>query len=139
MRAIRTVYAGLAVLAGVVLSGSIAYAHHGSASYKTSATIILKHVIVTQFLWANPHSMLLFDSRDAQGNVEHWAGETGGPAALRPLGWNKFSVRPGDVITVELYPSKFDRDLGRVETIVLEDGTILKNSPRTDRGDGSLY
>lgn len=139
MRAFRTFCAMTAALGGIFASGGVASAHHGSASYKTGDAIVLRHAMVTQFLWANPHSMLLFDVKHENGNVSHWTGEAGGPAAIRALGWNKNSVRPGDVITVQLYPSKFENAVGRVDTIVLADGTTLKNSPRTDRGDISRY
>ena len=117
----------------------LAFAHHGSASYKTDKVIILKQATVTKFVWANPHAMLLFDVKDNRGNVSHWAGEAGSPSAVRTLGWNKFSVRAGDIITVHLYPSKFESNVGRLEKIVLADGTTLKDSPRGDRGELSRY
>jgi hypothetical protein len=139
MRAFRTACAMLAVLVGILAFGGGVSAHHGSASYKTGDVVVLRHATVTQFVWANPHSMLLFDVKDESGNVSHWAGEAGSPAAIRALGWNRNSVRPGDVVTVQLYPSKFENAVGRVETVVLADGTTLKNSPRTDRGDISRY
>jgi hypothetical protein len=139
MRASPTLCAMLAVLDGLLSAGAVVSAHHGSASYKTGDVIVLRRATVTQFLWANPHSMLLFDVKDENGNVSHWAGEAGSPSAIRALGWNKNSVKPGDVITVQLYPSKFENAVGRVDIIVLADGTTLKNSPRTDRGDISRY
>jgi hypothetical protein len=83
--------------------------------------------------------MVLFDVKDDKGNVSHWAGEAGSPAAVRVLGWNKNSVQAGDVITVHLYLSKFESNVGRLEKIVLADGTTLKDSPRGDRGVLSRY
>jgi uncharacterized protein DUF6152 len=139
MRVVRTFCAVLAGCCSLLFFARVTAAHHGSASYKTNQIIAWRQATVTQFRWANPHSMLLFDVKDDKGSVAHWAAEAGSPAAIRPLGWNKNSVRPGDVITVELYPSKFESDVGRLDTIVLADGTILKNSPRTDRGDISRY
>ena len=114
-------------------------AHHGSASYKTDKIVVLKKATVTKYVWANPHTMLLFDVKDDQGNLAHWAGEAGSPAAVRLLGWTKISLQPGDVITVQLYPSKFEGNVGRVEKIVLANGTTLKDSPRGDRGVLSKY
>jgi hypothetical protein len=128
-----------ALLAALLIVGGVAFAHHGSAEYKTDKLVVLKQATVTRFLWANPHSLVLFDVKNDNGNVMHWAGEAGSPAAIRLLGWNKNSLRPGDVITVELYPAKFDNAVGRLEKIVLADGTTLMNSPRTDRGDISRY
>jgi hypothetical protein len=115
------------------------FAHHGSASYKTDKVIIMEQAMVTKFVWANPHAMLLFDVKDDRGGVSHWAGEAGSPSAIRPLGWNKNSLQPGDVITVHLYPSKFESHVGRLDKIVLADGTTLKDNPREDRGESSRY
>jgi len=81
----------------------------------------------------------MFDAKDDKGNISHWAGEAGSPAAVRSLGWNKNSLHPGDVITVQLYPSKFERRVGRLDKIVLADGTTLKDSPRSDLGVLSRY
>lgn len=114
-------------------------AHHGSASYRTDQPVVLRQATVTKFLWANPHAMLLFDVKDDKGNVLHWAGEAGSPSAIRSLGWTKNSLQPGDVITVQLYPSKFETRVGRVDTVMLADGATLKNSPRGDQGVISKY
>jgi uncharacterized protein DUF6152 len=139
MRAICPACRFLALLVVVLVLCGAAFAHHGSASYKADKVIVLKDATVTKFLWANPHAMVLFDVKNEHGNIAHWAGEAGSPAAIRPLGWNKNSVRPGDVITIELFPSKFESDVGRVVQIVFADGTTLINSPRTDRGEISRY
>jgi hypothetical protein len=109
-------------------------AHHGSAAYKTDAVVVLKEATVTRFVWANPHAVLMFDVKDDKGNVSHWAGEAGSPSAIRLHGWTKNSLRPGDVVTVQLYPSKFNSTVGRIEKIMLADGTTLRDSPRGDLG-----
>jgi hypothetical protein len=129
----------LALLGVLLAVGVPVFAHHGSASYKTDKIVVMKQVTVTKFLWANPHTMLLFDVKDDQGNISHWAGEAGSPAAVRLLGWSKNSLQPGDVITVLLYPSKFESHVGRLDKIVLADGTTLKDSPRGDLGVLSRY
>jgi hypothetical protein len=115
------------------------FAHHGSASYKTDKVIVLKQATVTKFVWANPHTMLMFDVKDNKGNVCHWAGEAGSPSAVHLLGWTKNSLQAGDVVTVHLYPSKFESNVGRLDKVVLADGTTLKDSPRGDRGEKSRY
>ena len=129
----------LALLGGLPTVCGPLFAHHGSASYKTDKVVVLKQATVTKFLWANPHTMLLFDVKDEKGNVSHWAGEAGSPSAVRLLGWTKNSLQAGDVITVHLYPSKFESHVGRLDKIVLADGTTLKDSPRGDRGVISRY
>jgi hypothetical protein len=134
-----TLLMSLALLGVLLAVGVPVFAHHGSASYKTDKIVVMKQATVTKFLWANPHTMLMFDVKDDKGNISHWAGEAGSPAAVRLLGWNKNSLQPGDVVTVHLYPSKFESHVGRLEKIVLADGSTLKDSPRGDLGVISRY
>lgn len=103
-------------------------AHHGNAAYDTNKAVVLKGATVTKFVWGNPHTFLMFDVKDDKGNVVHWAGEAGSPSSLGLIGWRKDSVEPGDVITVHIYQSKTGRPVGRLNKIVLADGTTLKDS-----------
>lgn len=128
----------------VLLAGTLplvcgtTFAHHGSAMYVKRA-VVLKDVTVTRFMWQNPHTLVLFDAKDDNGHVVHWAGEAGSAGAIRLLGWHKYSLRPGDVITVYIWPSKFESPVGRLEKIILDDGRTLKDSPREDQGDINRY
>jgi hypothetical protein len=104
------------------------FAHHGNVAYDTSKAVVLKEATVTKFVWANPHCVVMFDAKDDQGNVQHWAGEAGSPSALGLIGWSSKSVQPGDMITVYIYQAKSGRPVGRLNKIVLSDGTTLKDS-----------
>ena len=103
------------------------FAHHGSAAY-ADKMIVLKQATVTKFAWANPHSIIMFDVKDDKGNDVHWAGEAGSPSALGLIGWSKSSVQPGDVITVYVFPARSGKNVGRLNKIVLADGTELHDS-----------
>jgi len=109
------------------------FAHHGSAVYDTSKPVVLNNAVVTRFVWANPHSITLFDVKDDKGNVTHWSAEAGSPSALGLIGWTKNSVKPGDVITVYVFQSKTGNPVGRLNKIVLADGTSLKDSALGDQ------
>jgi Family of unknown function (DUF6152) len=104
------------------------FAHHGNTAYDTNKAVVLKGATVTKFVWGNPHTFLMVDVKDEKGNVVHWAGEAGSPSSLGLLGWTKDSVQPGDVITVYIYQSKTGRPVGRLNRIVLADGSTLKDS-----------
>lgn len=103
------------------------FAHHGAAAY-SNKMVVLKDATVTKFVWANPHTILLFDVKDENGNVTHWAGEAGSPSAVGLLGWTKNSVQVGDVITVYIFPSKSGSPVGRLNRVVFADGRVLKDS-----------
>lgn len=116
----------LLVIGLLPLSGSL-FAHHGSAAYSDQMTT-LKEVTVTKFQWSNPHSVIMFDVKDDKGNVVHWAAEAGSPSALGLIGWTKGSLHPGDTATVYIFQSKAGTPVGRLNKIVLPDGTTLRDS-----------
>ena len=116
-----------------------ALAHHGAAAYNDNWTEF-KGVTVTKFAWANPHSLIDFDVKDANGNVTHWVCETAAPQALKLIGWSKSTLEPGDTITVRMYASKNGNPAGRLNRIVLADGTILHDTVLGgDAGNKSGY
>ena len=104
------------------------FAHHGNASLNTDKVIVLKGAIVQRLVWANPHCIVVFDAADEKGNVQHWAGEVGSPSAMNQMGWNRNSVKPGDTITVYFFQAKTGNPVGRINKIVLADGTTLRDS-----------
>ena len=116
-----------ALLVGLLIACGSALAHHGTAAYENKSTE-LKQATVTKFLWSNPHSLIDFDVKDAKGNVAHWVCETASPEALTLIGWSKTSLQPGDVITVYLYAAKTGNPVGRLNKIVLADGTVLNDT-----------
>jgi len=132
------------LLAGMLAASVPMFAHHGNAAYDESKLVVLKGAVVTKFAWANPHSLIMFDAKDDKGNVQHWVAELGSPSALTLIGWTKASIQPGDVITVNIHQSKVNNTVGRIDHIVLADGTSLRDSSGGgDRGDkkpeGSSY
>lgn len=117
----------LFVLPGLLTICSSAFAHHGSSAYSDKA-VVLKDATVTKFQWANPHCIVTFDANDDKGKLVHWAGEVGSPSALGLMGWSKGALRPGDKITVYIFLAKSGNPVGRLNKIVLADGTELKDS-----------
>ena len=114
-------------------------AHHGNAAYDDKITEF-KQAKVTRFLWANPHALIDFDAVDAKGNPVHVTVETAAPQALRLIGWDKTSVAPGDVITVRMYLAKNGNPAGRLNKIILADGTELHDTQLGgDAGGKSRY
>jgi hypothetical protein len=108
------------------LCGS-ALAHHGNAAYADTLSQF-KQVTVTKFAWANPHSLIYFDVKDDNGKVVNWVCETAAPQALRLIGWTKTSIAPGDTISVYMYAAKNGNPAGRLQKIVLADGTELHDT-----------
>jgi len=122
-----TKVAALSILAGVLAASSTMFAHHGNAAYDGSV-VELKNATVTKLAWANPHTIIEFDVKDEKGQPVHWAAELGSPSALGLIGWSKTSVTPGDMITVFVHQAKSKNPVGRIDHIVLADGTSLRDS-----------
>jgi hypothetical protein len=117
------------VLAIIVLTiCSPVFAHHGAAAYDMSKPLEMKGAVVTRYLWANPHTLVFFDFKDEKSNTTHWSVELGSPSAVALMGWNRTSLKPGDVITVYMFPAKNGNPVGRINKIILADGTLLRDS-----------
>jgi len=119
----------LLLLLAIILASGPAFAHHGNVAYDMKTLVTLKNATVTKFFWANPHNILTFDVKDENGNVEHWVGETGSPAAVGPFAWTRDVVHPGDMITVYIFRAKAGTPVGIVNKIVLADGREFKDVP----------
>jgi hypothetical protein len=112
---------GLLAVCGPVL------AHHGGAAYGDKL-VEFKQATVTKFLWSSPHSLINFDAKDDKGTVIHWVIETGPPSNIGLIGWTKTSLAPGDMIDIFMYPAKTGAPVGRLNKIVLSDGTELHDT-----------
>jgi hypothetical protein len=114
----------IVLVAGILaMSGSL-YAHHGDAAYNPNP-LILKGAVVTEFTWMNPHSLIKVDYKNDKGAMEHWTMEIGSTPSMALLGWRKTTLKPGDIITAYLFQTKNGNTVGRVNKIILADGTVL--------------
>ena len=120
--------ASLVLVVGLLAVCAPLFAHHGNVAYDEEHIVVLKGATVTRFIWANPHNLVLFDMKDAKGNVTHWSVEAGSPSALSNVGWTRDSLHPGDVVAVYLHQSKLGSPAGRLNKIVCADGTELRDS-----------
>jgi len=117
----------LALVVGLLAVCGPMFAHHGSAAY-ANTVLVLKDATVTKFVWANPHSFVMFDVKNDKGNIVHWAAETGSSSAVSLLGWNRNSLQPGDVVAVYIWAAKSGSPVGRLNKIVFADGKTLRDS-----------
>lgn len=62
---------GFGLDCGFLMVGAPLFAHHGNAAYDTNKAVVFKGATVTNFVWANPHCIVMFDVKDDKGNVGH--------------------------------------------------------------------
>ena len=98
------------------------FAHHGNAAYDYEKSITIKGT-VTDWIFANPHSLMKVDVTDDKGNVQHWVLE--GNAASLGGEWHKSMVKSGDAVVVEVMPPKNSALVGRIRRILKPDGTVI--------------
>lgn len=118
----------LPAIIALLMIGSPLFAHHGAAAYDMSKPVVMKGAVITKYIWANPHTLVFFDAKDEKGSTTHWSVELGSPSAIALMGWNRTSLKPGDVVTVYMFPAKNGNPVGRINKIVLADGTLMRDS-----------
>jgi hypothetical protein len=77
---------------------------------------------VTGYDWGNPHVMIGLDVKTDSGKLEKW--NVGGPSTSRMAnnGWDKGTLKPGDVITATGFRFSDGQPILRLERIVMADG-----------------
>jgi uncharacterized protein DUF6152 len=115
----------LAAVVGLLIVSVPLFAHHGNAEFNTEKTVTVKGV-VTEWFWANPHCFLKFDEQTETGEVRHWVVETSNPPDMINNGWNKYSLKAGDEVTVTMHQVKDSKKpIGRVVKVAFADGKVL--------------
>src|SRR5271166_4786745 len=100
-------------------------AHHGEANYDTTKTVSVKGT-VTMFEFVNPHVQITIDVKNDKGEIEKWTGEARSPAMLsRYGGWDRNTIKIGDVITLYGHQTKNGTFFMRLQKIVKADGKEL--------------
>src|SRR5580765_2725752 len=88
----------------VALSAPPTLAHHSASAYDLKKSVTLE-ATVAEIVFTNPHVMLHFDAKAANGDVQHWAIETYNPSLMRRAGWTKTTLKAGDRVTITFHPS----------------------------------
>ena len=101
-----------------------ALSHHSTTAYDHSKTIVLSGT-VKEFQWTNPHSWVQLLVSDAQGNTTEWAIETGAPNLNIRHGWSRNTLKPGDKVTLTIYPHRDGGAHGSLAFAKLTDGRVL--------------
>jgi hypothetical protein len=110
---------------GLLLAAAPVVAHHSFAAEYDAQKPVKMTGTVTQMEWINPHAWIHMDVKKPDGKVESWMVEAGAPNALLRRGFNKNSLLPGTVITVEGYQAKDGANRANGRDITYQDGRKL--------------
>ena len=114
----------LVVLAAAMLAAGTATAHHSPVVFDHTKKITIVGTI-TEFKWSSPHSWIHIDVADEQGHVDNWGVEMDPASLLARGGWRSNTIRPGDKVSILIYPLRNDEKGGQYISITLPDGTKL--------------
>ena len=114
-----------AIGVGLLLAAVPVVAHHSFAAEYDAQKPVKMTGTVTQMEWINPHAWIHIDVKKTDGKTEAWMIEAGAPNALLRRGFNKQSLLPGTVITVEGYQAKDGALRANGRDITYQDGKKL--------------
>src|SRR5262249_19141216 len=75
--------------------------------------------------WTNPHASLQIDGKDDTGQTGHWTFEMGSPNALTRAGWTRTTLKKGDMVTVEGWRARSEKNKGNAKSVLLSSGKEL--------------
>ncbi|HEV3330904.1 MAG TPA: DUF6152 family protein [Bryobacteraceae bacterium] len=114
---------------GLVALGALAatssWAHHSAAAEYDAAKLLVLTGSVTKVEWANPHVYCHLGVKNASGATTDWYLEMASPNGMRRQGWLPYTLKTGDVVTVEAYAAKDHAALAKVHRIRVADGRWL--------------
>lgn len=109
----------------LVLASAEAAAHHSFAVHFVADKIVGVTGVVTEFSFRNPHGVITLKVEGKDGAAQQWKAETNSPNILRRRGWTEASIKPGDRIKVEGYPSRDGSNYLRLYRVIFADGREL--------------
>ncbi len=112
----------------LVLSAT-AFAHHSPAVFDRSQQVTLTGV-VAEFRWGNPHSWIHLDLAGDGDAAERWSVEMDPASHLARRGWRSTTIKPGDRVSVLVYPLRNDEKGGQYIAITLPEGEVLDDRQR---------
>lgn len=113
----------LAAVGVLALTATPGFAHHFFP--RASDAPIALTGTVQKFEMQNPHSMLYLDVKDANGKVTTWQVQLGSIQGLVSRGWEKTTVKSGDVVSVQAIRGTGKDNLAAAQNITLPGGRVI--------------
>jgi hypothetical protein len=119
----------LALAAALAAAPAAVQAHHSFAAFFDPAKSVTVTGTVTEFRFTNPHGMVALDVKKPDGSIEKWRAETNAPVVLVRRGWTRDVIKPGDVVTIEGWPSRDGRHYMRLRAMKDAHGKPIGSAP----------
>ena len=96
-----------------------ALAHHSFAAEFDASKPVKLTGSVTKVEWENPHVWFYIDVKDPSGKTVNWGVEMGSPNGLMRVGWDRKTMKTGDVVSVEGSRAKDDSNNANARVVTL--------------------
>ena len=118
------VVSNLGITAVLVLSGSVAGAHHSFAMFDLGKDVTVE-AVVKEVQFTNPHVWLQILVRDDKGTETEWSIESGAPGMMLRNGWKPSTLKAGDKVTLTMHPLRNGNPGGSLVRVKVPDGRTL--------------
>ena len=118
------------LLASLLACGAApaALAHHSHAMFDHSKPITVTGT-VKELLFRNPHVYLYVDVKNDRGDVVTYWIEMSNIQNMIKQGINQRTLKPGETVTVQMFPLRDGRPGGNYETLTTADGRAFGREP----------
>jgi len=114
-----------AIAALTALALTPLWGHHSAAAEYDASRLLVLTGTVTKVEWANPHVFFNLDVKNAVGKVVNWRLEMASPNGLLRQHWLPYTMKSGDVVTVEAYAAKDYDAAAKTHRVKVPDGRWL--------------
>jgi Family of unknown function (DUF6152) len=97
-------------------------AHHSTAIYDSEHPIELAGTVI-EWQFVNPHTIIVLEATNTEGEKRVWSVEGGNTAGLFRRGWTPETLKPGDEIIVTVRPLHSGSPGGNYSNVRWADGT----------------
>jgi len=134
----RTLGTAAILAAAMIGSAGVAQAHHSFAMFDLAHTATLTGT-VKEWQWTNPHSWLEVVVTKPGGGMTQYSFESRSIYLLMRMRVNRFTLMPGQVVTVTYNPLRDGDNGGSLVTAKAQDGRVLigRGLPRPVPGGGA--
>jgi hypothetical protein len=102
------------------------FAHHGTSEYEDTKVVSLAATVV-ELQYVNPHALIVFTAKDANGHPAEWTAELQSPNLLSRRGWSRSTLKPGDQVIITGHPVKNGANAMAAQKVVFADGRETPN------------
>jgi hypothetical protein len=83
-----------------------AYGHHSVSTHYDASKIIEISGVVKAWIFRSPHTFLQLEVKQEDGSIKEYRIEGPSVPSMGRLGYNKNSFKPGDLVSVTIYPNR---------------------------------